>query len=76
LPITIAKQTTIQCGLLGQDLPADASATIYFLDDLRAVLSQFGNRGYRVMQLEARILGGRMYLSAQGQNFGAPGLTF
>jgi hypothetical protein len=61
---------------LEQDLPADASAAIYFLADLRGILGQFGNRGYRAVQLESGILGGRMYLAAYGQRFGATGLTF
>ncbi len=67
-----------EAGFLGleQDLPADASATIFFLADLKAVLERFGNRGYRAAQLEAGILGGKIYLAAYGQGFGATGLTF
>lgn len=61
---------------LGQELPADASVNIYFLSDLKLVLERFGNRGYRAAQLEAAILGGKIYLSAYGQGFGATGLTF
>ncbi|MFW9779878.1 MAG: SagB/ThcOx family dehydrogenase [Candidatus Heimdallarchaeota archaeon] len=61
---------------LNQDLPGDASVTIFFLTNLTPVLSRFGNRGYRLAQLEASILGGRFYLGAYGQNFGATGLTF
>jgi SagB-type dehydrogenase family enzyme len=67
-----------QAGLLalGQDLAADASVNIYFLCDLTLILEHFGNRGYRVAQLEAGLLGGRMYLAAYAQGFGATGLTF
>ncbi|MFW9853764.1 MAG: SagB/ThcOx family dehydrogenase [Candidatus Thorarchaeota archaeon] len=61
---------------LNQDLPGDASVTIFFLTNLTPILSRFGNRGYRLAQLEASILGGRFYLGAYGQNFGATGLTF
>ncbi len=61
---------------LGQELAADASVNIYFLCDLELVLEQYGNRGYRVAQLEAGLLGGRMYLAAYAQRFGASGLTF
>ncbi len=61
---------------LGQELPADASVNIYFLSDLKPVLEQFGNRGYRAAEMEAAILGGKIYLSAYGQGFGATGLTF
>jgi len=67
-----------QAGLLalGQELAADASVNVYFLCDLALILEHFGNRGYRVAQLEAGILGGRMYLAAYAQGFGATGLTF
>lgn len=67
-----------EAGFLGleQDLPADAAVTLFFLTDLHAVLERFGNRGYRVAQLEAGILGGRMYLAAYALRLGASGLTF
>ncbi len=61
---------------LGQDLAADASVVVFFLCDLRLILEHYGNRGYRAAQLEAGILGGRMYLAAYGQGFSATGLTF
>ena len=61
---------------LGQALPGDAAVNIYFMLDLVPVLENFGNRGYRVAQLEAGILGGKLYLSSYAQNFGATGLTF
>jgi SagB-type dehydrogenase family enzyme len=61
---------------LGQELAADASAAVFVLCDLLPVLERFGNRGYRAAQLEAGILGGRMYLTAYAQGFGATGLTF
>ena len=49
---------------------------IFFLVDLRPVLQRFGNRGYRAVQLEAGILGGKLYLAAYAQHLGATGLTF
>jgi nitroreductase len=61
---------------LSQALPADASVNLYLLSDLRPVLERFGNRGYRAAQLEAAILGGKLYLAAYAQGFGATGLTF
>ncbi|MFQ5912941.1 MAG: SagB/ThcOx family dehydrogenase [Nitrospinota bacterium] len=61
---------------LGQQLPADASVNVYFMLDLDPVLERFGNRGYRAAQLEAGVLGGRLYLAAYAQRFGATGLTF
>jgi SagB-type dehydrogenase family enzyme len=61
---------------LGQDIPADASVDIFFLTDLDAVLNRMGNRGYRAAQLEAAIMGGKLYLSAYALGLGASGLTF
>jgi SagB-type dehydrogenase family enzyme len=65
-------------GYLGlqQELPADAAVDVFFLADLRPILQRFGNRGYRAVQLEAGILGGKIYLAAYAQRLGATGLTF
>ena len=43
---------------------------------LKVFLARFGNRGYRVAQLEAAIMGGKLYLAAYAQRLGASGLTF
>jgi SagB-type dehydrogenase family enzyme len=61
---------------LEQELPGDASVAIFYLADLPAILDRFGNRGYRAVQLEAGILGGKIYLAAYAQRLGASGLTF
>src|SRR6516164_2937401 len=61
---------------LEQELPGDASVAIFYLADLQAILERFGNRGYRAVQLEAGILGGKVYLAAYAQGLGATGLTF
>jgi SagB-type dehydrogenase family enzyme len=65
-------------GRLGlfQTLPASAAVNVYVLADLDAVLGALGGRGYRAAQLEGGIRGGRMYLAAYAQRFGATGLTF
>jgi len=65
-------------GYLGlqQEQCADAAVAIFFLADLRPVLQRFGNRGYRAVQLEAGILGGKLYLAAYAQRLGTTGLTF
>jgi SagB-type dehydrogenase family enzyme len=67
-----------EAGYLGleQDLPADASFVVFFLADLRGILGSLGSRGYRAVQLEAGILGGKLYLAAYAQRLGASGLTF
>ena len=61
---------------LGQEIPADCSVNVYFLADLNRALERFGNRGYRAAQLEAAIMGGKLYLAAYAQRLGASGLTF
>jgi SagB-type dehydrogenase family enzyme len=61
---------------LDQELPADASVNIYLLCDLEPVLACFGNRGYRVAQLDAATIGGKLYLAAYALRLGATGLTF
>jgi SagB-type dehydrogenase family enzyme len=61
---------------LEQELPGDASVAVFFLADLRPILERFGNRGYRAVQLEAGILGGKLYLATYAQRLGASGLTF
>jgi SagB-type dehydrogenase family enzyme len=61
---------------LGQQLPAEACADIFFLADLERILERYGNRGYRAVQLEAGSIGGRMYLATYAESLGATGLTF
>jgi SagB-type dehydrogenase family enzyme len=67
-----------KAGYLGleQRLAADAAVDVFFLADLKRVLQRYGNRGYRAVQLEAGILGGKLYLGAYAQRLGATGLTF
>jgi SagB-type dehydrogenase family enzyme len=61
---------------LDQELPADAAVDFFSLADLPPILQRLGNRGYRAVQLEAGIIGGRLYLAAYAQRLGATGLTF
>jgi SagB-type dehydrogenase family enzyme len=61
---------------LEQALGGDAAATIFFLAPLDGLLAAWGNRGYRLANLEAGLAGGRAYLAAYAQRFGASGLTF
>jgi SagB-type dehydrogenase family enzyme len=67
-----------KAGYLGleQQIPADAAVDVFFLADLKKILERYGNRGYRAVQLEAGILGGKLYLAAYAQSLGASGLTF
>ncbi len=61
---------------LDQNLPYDAAVTIFFMSDLQKILKCFGNRGYRVAQMDAAIAAGKMYLVAYALQIGATGLTF
>ncbi len=61
---------------LGQALAADASVNIFFLADLAGAFRAYGNRGYRLAQMEASITAGRVYLAAYALGLGATGLTF
>jgi SagB-type dehydrogenase family enzyme len=61
---------------LEQALGGMSAATVFFLADLGRVLGRWGNRGYRAANLEAGLIGGRLYLAAYAQGFGATGLTF
>ena len=67
-----------EAGHLGfeQALPHDASAVVFLMADLERILDRYGNRGYRAAQLEAGIVGGKLYLSAHSLGLGASGLTF
>ncbi len=61
---------------LEQALGGDAAATIFFLAPLDAIVAAWGERGYRLANLEAGLAGGRAYLAAYALGFGASGLTF
>ncbi len=61
---------------LGQELAADAAVNVYFLTDLAPVLERYGNRGYRLAQLEASVTAGKLYLAAYALKLAATGLTF
>jgi SagB-type dehydrogenase family enzyme len=67
-----------EAGYMGleQELPADASVAVFLLADLESIFQRFGNRGYRAVQLEAGIIGGKLYLASYALHLGATGLTF
>jgi SagB-type dehydrogenase family enzyme len=58
-----------------QDYAADAHVNVYTLTDLQPILKQYGNRGYRLAQLEAALVGGRVQLAAHALGLGAVGST-
>lgn len=70
----VREQSAFLC--LEQPLGGRSSATVFFLADLGRALDRWGNRGYRLVNLEAGLIGGRLYLGAYAQRMGASGLTF
>jgi SagB-type dehydrogenase family enzyme len=77
LPLSLGDHRRVAGYLsLEQRLAADAAATIFLTADLGRILGALGDRGYRAAQLEAGIVGGRLYLGAYAHRFGATGLTF
>ncbi|MDX1372264.1 MAG: SagB/ThcOx family dehydrogenase, partial [Nitrososphaeraceae archaeon] len=61
---------------LDQELFGNASVICFFMANLDKILSIWGNRGYRAVQLEGGIRIGKMYLAAYAHNLGASGSTF
>jgi len=62
---------------LGQSVVGDAAVNVTLVADVDAVVSEFGDRGYRLAQLEAGILLGRLYLATYAQlGPGGRGFTF
>ncbi len=61
---------------LEQDLGYEASVVFFLMNNLNETLKKFGNRGYRMAQLEAGIIAGKIYLISYTLNLGATGLTF
>lgn len=58
-----------------QAYAGDAHVNSYYLAELGPVLATYGNRGYRLAQLEASIYAGRLHLAAEALGLGAVGST-
>jgi hypothetical protein len=61
---------------LDQPLGGDSAYTEFACADLDRVLDGYGDRGYRVAQLEAGVAAGRLQLAAFTLDHGGTGLTF
>ncbi|MFE9689134.1 SagB family peptide dehydrogenase [Micromonospora sp. NPDC005806] len=61
---------------LDQPLGGDSAFTNFACADLNQVLDGYGERGYRVAQLEAGVAAGRLQLAATTLGHGGTGLTF
>ncbi len=58
-----------------QEYAANAHVNSYYLTELDPVLKQYGNRGYRVAQLEAALYASRLHLGTHALGLGAVGST-
>ena len=58
-----------------QGYAGEAHVNVYPMTDLEPVLARYGNRGYRLAQLEAALVGGRVHLAAHALGLGAVGST-
>lgn len=61
---------------LDQPLGGDAAYTVFFCADLDTVLGRYGDRGYRIAQLEAGLAAGRLQLAVFAAGLGGSNLTF
>lgn len=59
----------------GQAYADNVQVNVYALTDLEPVLAHFGNRGYRLAQLEAALVGAKLQLAAHALGLGAVGST-
>ncbi len=67
----------VSAGLcLNQPLGGDSAYTVFHNARLDPIMDALGSRGYRVAQLEAGIVSGRLALAAFALGLGATGLTF
>ncbi|MEM7552785.1 MAG: SagB/ThcOx family dehydrogenase [Cyanobacteria bacterium P01_A01_bin.84] len=59
---------------LGQDLGRDAAAVLFHTTDLKAAITQYGDRVYRYLHVDAGHLGQRINLAAINLNLGVSGI--
>ncbi len=59
---------------LGQDLGRDAAAVLFHTADLQAAVTQYGDRVYRYLHMDAGHLGQRLNLAAIRLNLGVSGI--
>ncbi len=64
--------TRLACG---QRYAAEAHVNVYYLADLEPILERYGNRGYRIAQVEAALYAGKLHLAAHALGLGAVGST-
>ncbi|CAN5544401.1 hypothetical protein BH23CHL2_BH23CHL2_18140 [soil metagenome] len=60
---------------VGQGYPADAHVNVYYLADLDPIFDAYGNRGWRIAQLEGALRAQKLHLAAHTLGLGAVGST-
>ena len=70
----LSQKTAFLC--LEQDVFGSCQAVIFLVANINNMIEHFGERAYRVAQLEAGIILGKLYLSAFAVQIGARGTTF
>ena len=58
-----------------QEYAGDAHVNSYYLTELDPVLERYGNRGYRIAQIEAALYASRLHLGTRALGLGAVGST-
>jgi len=58
-----------------QQYAADAHVNLYYMADLEPIFETYGNRGYRVAQLQAALYASRLHLGTHAFRLGAVGST-
>jgi hypothetical protein len=58
-----------------QQYAGDAQVNLYYLAHLPSILERYGNRGYRLAQLEGALHAGKLRLGAHALGLGAVGST-
>jgi SagB-type dehydrogenase family enzyme len=60
---------------VNQTYAGDAHVNLYYLADLHQVVERYGDRGYRLAQLESALFAGRLNLAAHALGLGGVGST-
>jgi SagB-type dehydrogenase family enzyme len=58
-----------------QSYPGDAHVNLYYLAHLPSILARYGDRGYRLAQLEGALHAGKLHLGTHALGLGAVGST-
>lgn len=66
------RATALACG---QNYAGESHVNLYYLAGLEPILERYGNRGYRVVQVQSALLASRLHLGTHAFGLGAVGST-